>query len=64
VTWNADPADAHGTGLGLPIRRGIVEAHGGQIRASSDGLGQGARFSYTLPLAEPLATTPSDPPSR
>ena len=53
-----------GTGLGLSISRRIVEAHGGQIRASSDGSGQGARFSFTLPLAEPLATAPSTPPPR
>ena len=37
------------TGLGLAICRGIVEAHGGRIRAESDGPGLGARFVFTLP---------------
>ena len=39
------------TGLGLAICKGIVEAHGGRIRAESDGLGHGARFTFTLPLS-------------
>ncbi|MYC26670.1 MAG: response regulator [Nitrospira sp. SB0662_bin_26] len=45
----------HGTaasGLGLAICKGLVEAHGGRIRAESAGLGQGARFTFTLPVAE------------
>ena len=45
----------HGTaasGLGLVISKGLVEAHGGRIRAESAGLGQGARFTFTLPVAE------------
>ncbi len=40
------------TGLGLAICKGIVEAHGGRIRAESDGLGLGARFVFTLPALE------------
>ena len=39
------------TGLGLAICQGIVEAHGGRIRAESDGPGLGARFTFTLPTA-------------
>jgi PAS domain S-box-containing protein len=42
-----------GTGLGLFICRGIVEQHGGSIRCSSDGPGQGATFIFTLPLQGP-----------
>ena len=41
------------TGLGLAICKGIVEAHGGRIRAESEGTGLGARFTFTLPIAEP-----------
>ncbi len=49
-----DP-DAAGFGLGLVICRGLVEAHGGRIRAESAGPGMGARFTFTLPAAEEAA---------
>ena len=44
-------SEDHGgdTGLGLAICKGIIEAHGGRIWAQSDGLGTGARFTFTLP---------------
>jgi len=38
-----------GTGLGLPICRGIVEAHGGRLWLES-AEGRGSRFCFTLPL--------------
>ena len=44
--------DQAGSGLGLAICRGIVEAHGGRIWAESEGLGQGARFIFTVPIVE------------
>jgi len=43
--------EVRGTGLGLAICKQIVEAHGGRILAQSAGLGQGARFCFTLPIA-------------
>jgi two-component system, LuxR family, sensor kinase FixL len=42
---------ASGTGLGLPITRRIVEAHGGRIRIGDDG--PGATFLITLPRGSP-----------
>jgi signal transduction histidine kinase len=45
---------AHGTGLGLAICRMIIEHHGGQIFASSDGK-NGALFQFALPIQPNLA---------
>ena len=39
-------------GLGLAICKGLVEAHGGRIRAASGGPGQGTEVTFTLPVAE------------
>ncbi len=45
-------SDRHeGLGLGLAISKAIVDLHGGQIRAESAGLGQGATFIVELPGA-------------
>ena len=41
-----------GTGLGLFISKGIVEAHGGRIWAENNSDGKGATFSFTLPLSK------------
>lgn len=43
-----DRKQISGTGLGLAICRRIIEGHGGQLRAESEGLGHGSRFLFTV----------------
>ncbi len=60
-----------GLGLGLAIARDLVEMHGGQVRAMSDGPGRGATFQVLLPSLAghgarspaQIATAPLDPAS-
>jgi len=40
----------NGTGLGLFISKGIIEAHGGRIWAENNSNGVGASFSFSLPI--------------
>lgn len=44
-----------GTGLGLSICKGIVEAHGGTIRA--ENLPDGVAFSFTIPSLQRISLT-------
>ncbi|AGH51336.1 histidine kinase [Sphingomonas sp. MM-1] len=46
------PGDGAGTGLGLYIARRLARAMGGDLTVESQ-LGQGARFTFTLPAVEP-----------
>ena len=59
----SEAGERGGAGLGLVICRGLVEAHGGRIRAESGGPGRGARIVFTLPAAEEGAASSVSAPS-
>ena len=48
--WKASETAHEGTGLGLFISRGIIEAHGERLHVESQA-GKGVTFSFTLPIA-------------
>lgn len=50
--FRRDHGRPNGTGLGLWISRGLVEAHGGELTATSE-VGHGSTFRFTLPV-EPI----------
>ncbi|HEX7828122.1 MAG TPA: ATP-binding protein [Thermoanaerobaculia bacterium] len=54
--WQAKRTERMGAGLGLPIAKGIVEAHGGKIWVESEP-GRGAQFYFTLPIVSETPET-------
>ncbi|MCX7680595.1 MAG: hybrid sensor histidine kinase/response regulator [Anaerolineae bacterium] len=51
-TPQAKKMEPHGSGLGLPLVKRIVEGHGGTVEVTSE-LGKGSRFTFRLPVHPP-----------
>ncbi|HXG76752.1 MAG TPA: PAS domain-containing protein, partial [Gaiellaceae bacterium] len=55
-------AEVEGTGLGLTVAKALVEAMGGTLRVESTP-GEGSRFSFDLPIAQPARTKEGPAPA-
>lgn len=60
--WQQRRAGRRGAGLGLAIARGIVEAHGGELRVDSE-VGRGSVFSFSLQAVDPEVAPRSETPA-
>jgi len=49
-----------GLGIGLALVHEIATLHGGRVKAESEGLGKGARFTIWLPLLDGAAAAPAE----
>jgi two-component system, chemotaxis family, CheB/CheR fusion protein len=52
-----------GLGLGLAVVKWLVDMHGGQVEARSEGVGRGAEFRVSLPLVHGAEVRPSPAPA-
>jgi signal transduction histidine kinase/ActR/RegA family two-component response regulator len=50
-----------GLGVGLAVVKGLIEMHGGEVEARSEGAGKGSELMLRLPL-DPAAAQPETPP--
>ena len=57
-----DTRSRGGLGVGLTLARDLVRMHGGRIEAKSQGNGSGSEFVVTLPLAEAVDASLTEPP--